>query len=447
MPVCVDSERGAVLACSGGMTCSRHVLAVLVLMAAACGGCVDNDSSGGGPAAGGTGGSVNAGGANGVNAGGSTGIAGAVGLDGTCDVVSTTPVAWTDTTPLGTPETLLSQVEGTCQAPFSWNASGWSADLTVTPATGHSTISVSVELDRSTIRWVERKASSAMGSCASSLEADVAVALTVPGGTVAGPQKVTLNVLAPSPSVQFSLNQAAFGNWVSIQTADSGITPRLVFDMMPVATACMGRVGLFADKKTDATSGILMMQGAFATWSESGCAMSQTPAVLDDPDSGVSLSTAVRDTFGAVDFPATWGDGSPTTLRLATTISGIQACAETLTNTVIIPVDVVFSTADNRVAWPASPGTVRATIADSRLSHLQLGVSADSLCGSTTDILPYRSADCANVAKVMAQLGCDRYFDSPQPSADGRLELYVYDRNSSLPPSAANRVDRLSFGP
>jgi hypothetical protein len=65
------------------MTCSRYALVVLVLMAAACGGAVStaSDGTGGGPAAGGTGGTASVGGA-GSGTGGSTDIGGSTGTGG-----------------------------------------------------------------------------------------------------------------------------------------------------------------------------------------------------------------------------------------------------------------------------------------------------------------------------------------------------------------------------
>ena len=84
------------------------------------------------------------------------------------------------------------------------------------------------------------------------------------------------------------------------------------------------------------------------------------------------------------------------------------------------------------------------TVTEGALSQLDLWLSTDLECQSETDTLSYRSVDCAAVEAVTAQLGINRYVNEPEYDA-GRLELYVYQRDSSASPGAADRVDRLQL--
>jgi hypothetical protein len=71
--------------------------------------------------------------------------------------------------------------------------------------------------------------------------------------------------------------------------------------------------------------------------------------------------------------------------------------------------------------------------------ELQLWSSTDLSCASQTDILAYAQADCATISRVTAQLAVDRSQINPT-SNRSRLDLYIYDRQSSQP-SLADRVD------
>ena len=104
----------------------------------------------------------------------------------------------------------------------------------------------------------------------------------------------------------------------------------------------------------------------------------------------------------------------------------------------------VADTDDGRVQSLSGPGTMRASVHDNGLTQLDLWLSTDLQCQSEGDTLPYRSADCASVAQVTAQLGFNEYLDNTAPDG-GRLELYVRERDSSAAPGAADRVDRLEL--
>jgi hypothetical protein len=168
---------------------------------------------------------------------------------------------------------------------------------------------------------------------------------------------------------------------------------------------------------------------------------------LDQPFQGVDLAAAVKSAFTEAPFSAVWEGGDATTLDMTLDLPESRACTESLPygTVVTIPVGIVVTTADGRVRGLSGSGTVRASVADAGLSELQLGLSTDLLCQSSTDALAYASVDCADVQGVTAQLLFNRYFGSPVADG-GRLELYVYQRGSSMP-GPANWVDRLELGP
>jgi hypothetical protein len=167
----------------------------------------------------------------------------------------------------------------------------------------------------------------------------------------------------------------------------------------------------------------------------------------------VDLAAAVDAAFGERELSGVWEDGGATTLSLATTLNATQVCAsvfnaEDIPVWVEIPVQVVASTADERLVGLEAPGTVRADMnANGSLNSLQLGTGATLVCETATDVLSYRTADCAEVQSVDVGLGLNVYFDDAAPDDEGDLELYVTLRNSTAPPGAADRVDRLVLEP
>jgi hypothetical protein len=139
------------------------------------------------------------------------------GDDLTCNVVSTTAVPWTDSTPLGIPQEVFSPFAGACQAPFTWDASEW-PEVTVVPVKGTSTITVTVALDQGSARRVARTPA----GCGDLLEVDGAVTLELPEGTVASQQSVTLTKSTGAGLIMWTLalKEESFGSWISIHNPD-----------------------------------------------------------------------------------------------------------------------------------------------------------------------------------------------------------------------------------
>jgi hypothetical protein len=168
---------------------------------------------------------------------------------------------------------------------------------------------------------------------------------------------------------------------------------------------------------------------------------------LAEPGQGVDLASALSATFDQVTLSGTWDDGSATALSLAISLPETEVCAETMSygTAVNVPVDVVASTADDRVRGLSGRGNVHATLTQGSPSQLQLWLSTALVCASEADTLAYARANCATVSRVTAELGYNRYADDPTLD-EGRLDLYVWDRQNPGT-NGADRVDTLELRP
>jgi hypothetical protein len=159
-----------------------------------------------------------------------------------CEVAATTPVAWAEQTALGSPAQLFSSFAGTCQAPFQWDASGWGDALTVVPVQGKSTLTAAVEIDTASARLLTH----AQAGCPDVLEVDGTATLTLPEGKIADHQPFTLGATTGTTLVAlgFTVTEANFGTWVSIQKPDPASTLAMPISVTAVGRGCSGQVGL-----------------------------------------------------------------------------------------------------------------------------------------------------------------------------------------------------------
>jgi len=371
-------------------------------------------------------------------------MCGRCGLD--CEVGATTPVAWDEQTALGSPAQLFSSFAGTCQAPFAWDASGWGTSLTVAPRQGQSTVTVTVALDPASARLQTREPA----SCPDVLLIDGVATLDLPEGKVADRQPFTLSATGGSApaALTFTIKEADFGAWVSVQKSDPSSTVAMSVMVTDLGRACSGEVGLRTEVVHDGIgSGA---GGPLASWSDTGCGTGTTGVSLGQPWRGTDLVAAIASSYGQATWSGAWSDGTATTLALAAAPAAVVACAETLANgmsVLTIPVDVVASSADARVQGLTGRGTVRINVSQTTLWDQQLNMSTDLVCATEAEALPYTGASCATTRKVTAQLHLNRYMTDA--SADGgSLELYVYQRQSpQAGAAAADRVERLTLVP
>jgi hypothetical protein len=375
-----------------------------------------------------------------------------------CEVVSSTPVAWTEETEWGTPESLFTPFSGTCTAPFTWDGSGWTSELSVTPATGESTVTVIVEIDPDSVKRVEYTPTETGGGmylddpCAPTLEATATVTLELPEGSVVTGLEATIDQGSTASYALLSVSVAEndFGDWIEITPQSDNTVASMLIEMSPLADTCAGSISLTAvTETTSGGTGISQgtgVAGSFASWSDTGCPVGQTPVTLDAPIEGLDVAAAVDAAFAEVDFAGTWDDGATTTLSVTATVTDTELCSELFAGqtVVTVPVEVTATSADGRVVDLSGAGTVRVSIPPTGAPQLDLWLSTDLLCASETDTLPYRSVDCATTESVTAQLGFNDYGDTSPDG--GRLELYVRNRQSTAAPGAADRVDTLTLG-
>jgi hypothetical protein len=363
-----------------------------------------------------------------------------------CEVLATTPVAFSESTALGSPEQLFAPFAGTCQAPFHWDASGASDAVVVTPAQGDSTISATVTLDPASARLVTY---TAPAMCPDRLLIDGRATLTLPAGQVAAPQSFTLSGspgMAPR-ELGFTIAEAALGPWITLQKTDPASTVSLTVSLSPIGQACAGQVRL-AWSKVASGSGV-GWSGSFAGWSSTGCGVGQVGVDLAQPIQGIAVGAEVADHLGQSTWSGTWNDGSPTRLTLTTTGSTTMACGETQGNgftVVTLPVEVLASTSDGRVQGLAGQGTVRVTLNQEGIWQEEVNASLDLPCATYTARLPYTGANCATDAKVTAQIHLTRNLVG-QAREGGDLCLYIYERQNPEAGGAADRVDCLSLTP
>jgi hypothetical protein len=309
---------------------------------------------------------------------------------------------------------------------------------------GQSTLTATLVLDPSTARLVTQTPA----SCPNLLQVDGTVTLALPEGKVADQRPITLSAspgLAPA-SLSFVLTESDLGPWVSLRKSDPASSLGMSIEVTELGRGCSGQITLTSQKVQNGVgSG---MGGPFASWSDTGCGVRQSAVNLGQPWQGIDLAAAVSTAFGNVTLAGTWSDSSATTLALTTSLAATVACAEGLSNGILvatIPVDVVASTADGRVRGLSSAAHVRASVSQGSLWELQLVLGTDLPCASVADTLAYTGADCATVSKVTVTMVFTRRSNNPT-SDGGSLEFYVYNRQGAGV-GTADRVDRLVLGP
>lgn len=370
-----------------------------------------------------------------------------------CLLVSTTGMGWSESSPLGSPQAVFAAVDGSCQAPFTWDASAWSGTLAVDPTRWQSTLATTVALDPASARWVTRTPVQPMrpsrDPCEPLLLVDGTITLALPEGAVVNQRRFTMaaSVLKKPNHLTVTLNEPELASWVSLHKLDQNLVFAASIDVSAPALACAGQI-LLGYRRGQATG--YSAVGRFATWSNTPCAFGWEAVDVDQPWPDVPLAATIRAVFDGVAIPGRWNDGKATTLSLATSLPTTSVCAQFPAigdPDVAMPADVRVSTADARVQGLAGTGRMfvqtNRSGADGGVRRLQLWLDTDSVCASETDTLPYPGADCATVRQVSAHL----YLDcSPAPAlagcGGGSLALVVSRRASGL-----DQTDRLYLSP
>lgn len=367
-----------------------------------------------------------------------------------CEVVSTTPVGWNETTELGTPAAAFGDVSGSCTAAFEWDGSG--SSLALSPERGSGLLTATVAVREGSARWVEQRESEAASGlarpqCDPFLEIDAAVTLVLEDAELAREvlTPVRFDAATDAPRVQVDLTPAMVEDWLTI-TAPADTTVTLATTLGPIGSECAGEMAL-TSQTSEGNRGEGSVMGSFASWSDTPCGMGETAVALTGADAPSDLVAALASAFGDFSAPASWDDESSTTVHLEVTTAATVGCARTLesfTELASIPVELTLWTDDGRLVDFDAAGELRAVLTAEGLRELQFTSSATLPCAGAATLAPYPAADCAEVATVEVSLVGTHY--PTEPDTDGGLfEAYIFLRESAAAPGAADSVSSLRW--
>lgn len=359
-----------------------------------------------------------------------------------CRIVSTRPLAWSETSPLGVTETMLSNVAGQCIANFTWNLPS-ASPLTITPASGVDTVRVTVALDRDSARWVDRqpdpKATCVNRGCSASLEANAEVMLELNVGSIVRAQQATITITEHSPqaNVTFNVDASAAGDWLASAAPEGSITVR--GELHPPPTHCAGTLWLQSEG-----AGTTAVPTPFATWSAlPRCDTGEFTVALADLPPGLPWPTSLAETPRPRRIPAAWTDGSETELQLLLLTPETFGCARPLDDAELLvtaPVIANVSTADDRVAPMATHGHATLSLTEGAVRRISLQTASRFDCA--LDPLPIPSLDCAEWTTLDVQLFAQFHLDAAGTDT-GTLQLLASNRESP----AHIELDGLSWPP
>jgi hypothetical protein len=353
------------------------------------------------------------------------------GESSTCVVTSRNAIGWEEVGSFGvSPKTAFSNFEGSCEAPFQWDGSDWSDELTVDPVSGNSSVKVTVSIDRQSAYLVEREddedADGLAMPCPALLEISGHVALVTDDGSLDEQQEVTITYTDSSPYrmgnsspiIQWNITPQELNGTLDIEPANENTKIKMSFEIMPVQVDCAGRVRLSA--VTDMSSGVA--QGDFATWSTSGCEFGSQGLDLDEPFEGLLLADELANLWADATYEGTWDDGKSTLFDLAVTPLTQKVCIDAM-SAVSIPVKVTASTSDGRIINMTGEGSARASIQNGHLSQLDLWLSEEIKCDGFFNLTDW-SVDCSKVHHVFVDVSINHYLDD-SASNYGQIELSV----------------------
>jgi hypothetical protein len=170
--------------------------------------------------------------------------------DDMCDEVASTPVGWDEATELGTPSALFGAVGGSCDAPFAWSSDGSEGSaLSVDPASGEGSASVTVVVDEASARLVDQAGPAE--ECGDYLAVDAAVTLELLGSAVATAATAAVVSYGTAPEqIQLHIDGAGFAAWaagaegIAFTLAEGAAVDSLNADIAPLADGCAGTLNM-----------------------------------------------------------------------------------------------------------------------------------------------------------------------------------------------------------
>jgi hypothetical protein len=354
-----------------------------------------------------------------------------------CVVVSKRSIGWTEVGSFGiSPESAFSEVSGTCQAPFKWDGEGWNdGTLVVEPASGETTIDVTITVDQESAMLVVRetpKGGGEMSPCPSLLQISARIILATDDGAINEERTVVVtytdtrkySLPTEGPTISWNEKVHELDGTLTIKIIKAHTQASLKFRVMPIGIDCAGQISLSAITTTG-KSGSGTDQGNFASWSISDCEFGERAIDLSEPYQGTLLLEEIAALFTNTVYQGAWNSGETTSLTLTVAPTSSKACVEPHGDysTIVIPIQTTSATADGRIKELKADGTVRASgQKDQPLSQIELSSNVKKECRSFEN-LSYWSVDCAKVGRIEAQLHFNHYSDNSSDDL-GTLELY-----------------------
>jgi hypothetical protein len=339
-----------------------------------------------------------------------------------CADAGSEAVAWDEPLDFGdSAEQIFGGVEGSCEAPFVWDGEG--AGTSIEPPRGESTVTVTVELDRQSVR-VHRRLQRGVGTigCEPTLTVDGHVSVRTEDGVFDDEADVTLTYGERTGlgTISYVVELQDLGGTLS---AELGERERggLFYESSGADSACAGRIllGFESSRGGETTSSI----GRFASWSSSGCPLRETPfdPHAPGPDGGPSAADQITELWGDVSYPGQWDDDSATALELSVEVPATDSCRESGGHATV-PVRVTYGTTDGRIESHAADAYVNVGLDVA----LALNIDETMRCDDTVDPLPYTLRGCHQLETVNLQLLIN--YDRGELDVTQGLTAYEYHR-------------------
>jgi hypothetical protein len=351
-----------------------------------------------------------------------------------CTVPKEDPIAWTDAgNPTGqSPEALFGHLEGSCTSTLEWDGDeSGSGPLveggvrTLTPASGSTGVGVELVFDRESARYLSYP-DLPEGSCTPRLEVTAMARVATDDG--AFDETFTATLRTDYPHITGKVDYEDLAGTFDVQHY-FGEVFWVWFAMSGEGDTCAGDVEV--QFLLDESGGVRSVQSYHVGhWSNSGCEVGDDLLDVAVPSSPMTQSIAdiVRDLAGERNVPATWDDGSSTTLSIAAKPAATTTCGRSDRHGGV-PVDIVLSTTDGALAAHEAEGYAGVSWRDGP-PRVSLTLNESLACESKDATLYYTPTDCSDVHGVTLQL--DVSLDGSNRFAGNALHVYEFARGGLL---------------
>jgi hypothetical protein len=359
-------------------------------------------------------------------------------------------VNWNDLLETGvTPADLFAPLEGECSSAFTWNASAFDTSA-IEPAGGESQMNVSVTFDQQSVRighYEEAPSGGGDSYCPEFiLEATAHVSLTTADGVFSDSGEIRVTSELDSQPLVMLLNVPLEKHQGSLHVAlGDQETGAFHYRFGGAAASCVGEVTLSIDMpiiEGESSSA----EGRIGQWSATSCGLNETEVDLTASlPNGHTTIEEIERIWGDATYAGTWDDGKKTDLKVSLETTDITACRTNTTT--LVPVEMRYGTADGRITETTAMATVDVSFSGTGdVRSMQLWLSDDMTCSSTTDVIPYTLKSCATLEGVTIQLGITEDSNGQLQVSDEGMMVYEYYRDGSAPPGAADHVTTLEIG-